>query len=396
MNAAGRGVQLVAFVLIGRFFGTGAETDAIFLYAAPLYVLIAVSAGIGEIVLIPGMRQLSDAEQYRRFRNNVLPVLVGLSVTASLCMFAVLSLVAPPPSGMACLFLLMMAIFGVVAAFYNAALHAREGHFRAILAPFPGGVAALCVLFLATRNINGLAAALLAFEAGRAGYLALATRMYGLAGSQSGTSGRLNLTRLFENGRYQLLASSAIALNPVIDVLFASTLEEGAITALEYASKLWNAVPLVFSGALILLHLQWTDVHLKGGSFTRRVRRIALWMGVGAIPITAVLILLAPWLMGLLYGNGEMAPDDIARVTDCLTGYLPGAVPFVASLVLLRAFSAKGGIRNIAVISLASLPLNAALNALFIGPLGLMGLALATSFVYTCNFAGLWLLLDKD
>lgn len=395
LNAAGRSVQLFAFILIGRFFGASPETDAIFLYAAPLYVLIAVGAGVGEIVLIPGMRRLNHPDHYRHFRNKVLSALIAASLGAAAATFAVLFMLVDPPSFAACVLLLAMVGFGNLAAFHSAALHARGRHFLAILAPFPGGVAALCVLFLIPQDADGLAATLLSFEVGRSTYLLFAARA-GFPKPVTQASAIPELTRLLQNGRYQLLASAAVALNPVVDVFFARPLGEGAVTSLEYAAKLWNAVPLAFSGALILLHVRWTDMHLMDADLTKHARRMALLMGAGAIPVTAVLILVSPWLLALLYGNAEMSSQAITLVVSCLIGYLPGAVPFVASLVLLRVFSAKGNVRSIAVVSLLSLPLNAALNLVLVGPFGLPGLAFATSLVYALNFCGLWLLLDKE
>ena len=183
-------------------------------------------------------------------------------------------------------------------------------------------------------------------------------------------------------------------MNPLVDLYFARPLGDGQLTALEYASKLWNVVPLAFSGLLVLAHMRWIDTTEVGAPFVRRVRRSSLLVTAIVLPVVLGFMLLAGPMIRLVYAGSAMSVSDIEYVVSCLRHYLPGAIPFIAGLVIVRALSARGRISVIAVVSVVSIPVNAVLDAVLVTTHGLSGLAAATSLVYLANFLLLFWLVD--
>jgi putative peptidoglycan lipid II flippase len=86
-------------------------------------------------------------------------------------------------------------------------------------------------------------------------------------------------------------------------------------------------------------------------------------------------------LVRLLYERGAFTPEDTLATAEALAFYLPGVVPNLLGILALRAHIVERNLHLVLRLGLLSVIANCVLNALLVGPLGLPGLALATTIV---------------
>ena len=56
VNIFARLFHLLVFLLIGNLYGMGHTTDLVFLVYAPFAVIMSVTAGAAEVIIMPGVR----------------------------------------------------------------------------------------------------------------------------------------------------------------------------------------------------------------------------------------------------------------------------------------------------------------------------------------------------
>lgn len=113
---------------------------------------------------------------------------------------------------------------------------------------------------------------------------------------------------------------------------------------------------------------------------------------VVCLPAAAGILVLATPIVALLFGRGEFDAAAVARTSSALVGYGLG-IPFAGLVILLnRVFYATGDARTPMRIGVALVFVNAALDVALVGPLGELGLGLATSATSALTA---WLLLSR-
>lgn len=106
------------------------------------------------------------------------------------------------------------------------------------------------------------------------------------------------------------------------------------------------------------------------------------------LPATAGLLVLARPIVGLLFEHGEFGPRAADLTARALLGYALGIPSAGAAILLTRASYALGNTALPVRVGLVSLGVNVALALLLVGPLGELGLGLATSLT-SCVAAAL-------
>jgi peptidoglycan biosynthesis protein MviN/MurJ (putative lipid II flippase) len=91
-----------------------------------------------------------------------------------------------------------------------------------------------------------------------------------------------------------------------------------------------------------------------------------------------------------------MDAAGVERIVAILPWAVVGAAPFGALLVLARAHVALQNSRIMPSMGILNGVLNAAFNALFVGGLGLSGIALSTSVTYVVVALVFWLRLPRS
>lgn len=173
-----------------------------------------------------------------------------------------------------------------------------------------------------------------------------------------------------------------VALNLVVDKAFAAVLPPGSVATLEYADRA-RVIPqtLLESTLLMVAYATWSNLRATGRLDEARaaIDQSLRWVLALAAPPLAGMFIGRFVLVGLLYERGAFTPDDTLRTASALAWYLPGVLPNLLGILAVRAHVVERNLRLVFGLGVVSVLANALFNSLLMGPMGLDGLALATS-----------------
>jgi putative peptidoglycan lipid II flippase len=381
-----RVLHLVLFLLIGNCFGANETTDAVLLLQAPLLVLVSVTAGAAEAVVMPAMHRAFKADCAAVLLRVLVRRAIVFVAPASILILLVTSRVYRDTAMGLIAFLAPMPVLAALSSIHMGVLNSEGKYRRALLGPLYGSLVGMPLIFLLPPSTYSLACILLLFEFGRATGLWLhAGHHYRVSERNEGPVAERLIVWASRAALFQAVGSFLLALNPMVDVLFASTLGTGAVTNVEYANRLWNAVPLLLSGQLMLVYAVMSRAASHGQIDRRQVHLNALKLGAVASALSIVAIAFSGVVIDLLYGFGKMEKANLNTLADLLRCYLIGAGPFLAGLVYVRALSAEGRTKIMRNVATVSVLVNIVLNIVLIRAYGLNGIGLATSIAYSIN-----------
>jgi putative peptidoglycan lipid II flippase len=164
----------------------------------------------------------------------------------------------------------------------------------------------------------------------------------------------------------------------VVDRIVASLTGEGGVAAIDYSFFVTDSLRLLLAVPVATLALgqlggrAWTDV-------SESLRRSFAPLLVVSIAISAYLFGLAEEIVTLLYRRGEFQETATRLTTASLRGFAVGAWAGTAGYILQRVFNAAMRNREVVRAGAWGLGVNVTLDLLLYGPLGVLGVALATS-----------------
>lgn len=176
-----------------------------------------------------------------------------------------------------------------------------------------------------------------------------------------------------------LLGEAMVALNLVVDKAFAATLAPGAVSVLEYADRA-RMIPQTFleSTLLVVAFNEWARARAEGRDRQAAIARALRWAWLLAPPVLGGMFLGRHALVRLLFERGAFLPEHSAPCAEALGAFVPGLFASILGALVMRAHVVEGRYGLVARLGVASLLLNAALDAALVR-LGLVGLGLATS-----------------
>ncbi len=191
---------------------------------------------------------------------------------------------------------------------------------------------------------------------------------------------------------------SVVQINVFVDTILATLLEEGSVTALYYATRLYH-LPLALFGTAV------STVTLPLFSHARAIRKERRWKEIFSLGNRMVLFTLLPSAMGfmiigkpiiaLLFERGAFDSVATVRTSWALLFYALGLVAFGAMRILVAGFYSLEDTRTPVKVATAACLLNIVLNLALMGPLKVGGLALATSLAGGFNVIALFIILRK-
>jgi putative peptidoglycan lipid II flippase len=196
-----------------------------------------------------------------------------------------------------------------------------------------------------------------------------------------------------------VIAASTTQVNVLVNSVFASSLENGAIFWLAAAFRLMQ-LPLglfgVALGTVTLPLLSRLVVAGRMDAFRAELSRAMRLAFLLTIPSTIGLMMLAEPIISLLYQHGKFDAYQAAQIAGALRFYAIGLAGYAALKVLVNAFYALERRKTPMLVSFAAVALNLLLNWIFTRRLawGHRGLAFSTGCVATFNFLLLYALMQ--
>lgn len=192
-----------------------------------------------------------------------------------------------------------------------------------------------------------------------------------------------------------VISLSMANLSGVVDMAFSSLVSVGAPAALDKAFRLVLLPYGVFAVAIGVVALpSLARAALDHGDFDGELVRAVRLQAVILLPLAVATALLADDIVGIAYERGAFNEASSALTSDALVGVAVALPAMGLSLVGTRAWISRQRPWTPALVATLGLVLNAGLDAALIGPLGVMGIGIATAVVHAG--AGLVLILTAS
>lgn len=196
-----------------------------------------------------------------------------------------------------------------------------------------------------------------------------------------------------------IISSTIGEINGLIDRSIASTTGEGSISTLTYSGRILAAFIAIFVTSLITLYYPRLSKSFLGDKplYNKVIHKATSEILFLAIPLCFGCVLLGKPLINVLYSHGNIDSYSLIGISDSFRMYSLSFVFWGVRDLYNAVFYSQRRTVFPCVVTVLSLAVNIVLNFLLIRPMGIKGLALATSISIAINFVILFikLLLEK-
>ena len=189
-------------------------------------------------------------------------------------------------------------------------------------------------------------------------------------------------------------------ISTMLDVVWASLLPVGTISALYYADRIaqlpLGVVGIAIGTALLPLLARQLRAGQAESAMANQNRAIEFGLLL-SLPAAVALWLLSDPIIRVLFERGRFGPDDTLRTASALAAFVVGLPAFVLVKALTPGFFAREDTRTPLYIAIVAIVVNVALNVFFLYGTNLaqVGIALATSLSGWLNAAMLAVVLRR-
>lgn len=400
----GRALGLALPIFIAAWYGASGQTDEFFFAYGLVLMLAGTLSPVVESVVVPYVAEIrSRDEDVSAFVANAITATGGallLIVVAVALFLRPLVRVATDFDEEAIqqihTFIIIMSpiiLFMVWSSLLAGTLNATHRYGMPAISPAPRAVLTVLLIFLWKDQLGvfAIAWAYLTGELLRLALLAVSARRAGLLAWNLRAQIDPKFIQFVHTASYQVLSMVVLGLNPVIDKAMASTLQDGSVTLLHYADRMYT-IPVTFftSGFLVAVLSHWSGRHYGDKAFVLKEhvwKVVQLALLLAFICTVLVAVIHAP-VFRALFGHGRMTPADVATLGVVFMSYMIGFTPHMAAIVMGRAQIVRKRTRLLAGFAVANTIIHVSLNFLFIQIYGLAGLALSTSLTTFLIAAG--------
>lgn len=190
------------------------------------------------------------------------------------------------------------------------------------------------------------------------------------------------LQRMLKLALPVIIGTAVWTLSTLVDRIFASSLAEGSISALDYAARLNSLALGLFVSAIGSVYfptLSRAGAVRDWGAFNNHLQRAVKINIYIVLPMAVGLLVLDQPIVRLLFERGAFDSRATAMTAGALAYLALGLLAFALRDIFSRAFYSLQDTLTPLTNGLATVVLNIGLNALLVRLMGLNGIALATS-----------------
>jgi putative peptidoglycan lipid II flippase len=406
-------------MVIANYFGAVAAADAFYIaYRIPNLLRSLLGEGALVSSFIPvytGYLSHKSEEDTKKFLGNMITflgiVLVTITILGIIFTPYILKVIAPgfdpmsPKFHLAVLLTRIMFPFFIAvgfSAFFMGILNVHHLFFYPAIAPCLLSITELIFVFFVCPYMS-LPVKGLAYSVVVGGIIQTVYQIYPIVKQNIKFTFNLNFK---DEGLIKVLllmipAAIGVSIDQVsnfVDMMFASWLKEGSISALYYANRLTLFPMGLFAVAIATVSLPALSKSASLNNMKEFKTNLLVslkFMVYGMMPALAGLVVLAYPLIRLLFQHGKFDNTASLLTTDALVFYSIGLLSFASAKILSSAFYSLKDTKTPVKIGIIAVILNAELNLIFMGNMGVGGLALATSLSSTFDALALLYLLRK-
>src|SRR5689334_4726128 len=208
------------------------------------------------------------------------------------------------------------------------------------------------------------------------------------------------IARLVKLATPVAIGGGAQQISTMLDVVWASLLPVGTISALFYADRIaqlpLGVVGIAIGTALLPLLARQLRAGQMESAMANQNRAIEFGLLL-SLPAAVALWLLSEPIIRVLFERGRFGPDDTLRTASALAAYVVGLPAYVLIKALTPGFFAREDTRTPLYIAIVAIVVNVILNVFFLygTSLAQVGVALATSLSGWLNAAMLAIVLRR-
>lgn len=202
-----------------------------------------------------------------------------------------------------------------------------------------------------------------------------------------------DLKRTFILAIPALISIAFDEINALTDNIFASSLEAGAVTALARSFSLGQVVlGVLITPITTIMFTELSQFAALGqmDKLKETVRKSIEVIAVITLPIIILAVVCSSDIIGIVYQHGKFTVADTAFTAPVFTMYIIGIFGFGLRTFLIRVFYSMQMPRLPLYVGMFAVSLNIVLDLILMGPMGAMGLTLATSIA---SFTGAMIML---
>jgi putative peptidoglycan lipid II flippase len=208
-----------------------------------------------------------------------------------------------------------------------------------------------------------------------------------------------NLHKVFKLAIPILISTAVIPINSLVSMSFASGMQEGSVSALEYAYKLYIVIYGVFSyaiGNIIFPKLSRENVESNSENFKQTIVSSIKLLALVLIPLSIGIMIYRGDIIRIIYERGEFNELSTALTSNALFYYAIGIFGAGIVEVMNKAFYARQDTKTPLVVGISMIIANLVL-CYVLGNSGLSyaGLALSTALCTIINALTLLIILNK-
>ncbi len=392
------GSKILGFVrqmLAGMLFGTSSGYDAVIVALGPTDIVAGIIAGAFASIAVPIYIEEKMHDHHREYARSLLTftsiflLLFGITLAAFPSFY--IHIFAPTFKGdelkMAENYLRIYSILPLLNGWSNlfgSFLRAERMFFQYSVAQFSANIFLIPAMLLFYPLLKeGSYALSLEFGTGAIG---LTAYLYGrkIWGRIPFGLDSTKIRHTFYLAVPLLLSSSVATINGVVDRAFASGLEVGSISSLNYSFTIVGMINgIITSGILAtsLTSLSENEVNFNGKTIVSQTRAIFESMIKILAPITAFTIVCADLIVKIIYQRGAFTTESTIMTASTLVAYSPMIITVPLTGILGNIYISKKRTLKLTVISVPMIFLNAYLDWILMIPLKQVGIAASSSIV---------------
>ncbi|HEX8088141.1 MAG TPA: murein biosynthesis integral membrane protein MurJ [Blastocatellia bacterium] len=396
-------------VVIARQFGAGDGLDAFLIAFLLPSVAINVVAGSFNAALVPTyiqVREREGKEEAQRLLSSVLVWSACLLIAVSVLMALVSPFVLPIlGSGFDAeklaltrrLFFILLPVLPLSGLFVNwaAVLNAGGRFALAATTPIMTPLAMLTIIsaFGDSLGIYAAATAMIVGTMTEGALLASGLRKQGVSPIPR-WHGFSPATRQVMR-QYAPMIASGLLMNGtiIIDQAMAAMLGPGSVSILNYGNRMSAAVIAIGAMAIstaFLPHFSRMAAAADWDGVRRTLKIYTRLILIASIPVTLILIASSDRLVSLLFERGAFTATNTVEVASVQRLYVLQMPIYLASLLFVRLISALRANQILMWGTVINFTLNITLDYALMKWLGVAGIALSTSIVYSVSLSYLY------